>query len=136
MPLLRIIPPIYIEMKTSPTLTKANLLVLLSPPRTKKLMNILLIKIITITDVFKELKSPLSRIGVSPIAVTNGSLYATGHQLRNHTYLEREDDRSSQATNVRGKESSESSADLGRQQTGRERSGQLGNQTTTRDHLA
>jgi hypothetical protein len=82
-----------------------------------------------ILDVSEELKPPLSRRGVPPIAVTNGSLYATGHQLRNYTHFEREDDRSSQATNVRGKkESSESSADLG-QQSGRERSGQLGNQT-------
>ena len=50
----------------------------------------------------EELIPPLSRIGVSPIGVTNGSLHATRHQLHNCTHFEREDDRSSQATNVRG----------------------------------
>ena len=81
----------------------------------------------TIKKVSEEILPPFSRIGVPPIAVTNGSLHATRHQLHNFTHFEREDDRSSQATNVRGStESSELSADLG-QQTGRETPGQLGN---------
>ena len=71
----------------------------------------------TKSDVPKEFSPPLSRIGVSPIAVTNGSLYATRHQLRNckfkFKFKLREDDRRSQATNTRGTSiSSASSADF------------------------
>jgi hypothetical protein len=68
----------------------------------------------TKSEVLKEFSPPFSRIGVSPITVTNGSLYATRHQLRNCNFELKEDDRRSQATNTRGttKKSSASSADL------------------------
>ena len=89
-----------------------------------------------ILDVSEELQTPLSRIGVPPVAATNVSLYATRQQLRNVTHLTREDNRSSQATNSREqKESSEITADA-RQQTGRETPGQLGNQNLEAIHLA
>jgi hypothetical protein len=71
----------------------------------------------------------LSRVGVPPIAVTNRSLNATGHQLRKYKLYKREDDRSSQATNMRGKlESSESSAEFETKNL-EGTSGQMGYQT-------
>jgi hypothetical protein len=83
----------------------------------------------SVLDVPKEFSPPLSRAGVPPIDVTNGSLYATGHQLRNCKLYKREDDRSSQATNNRGKlESSESSAEFETKNT-EGTSGQMGYQT-------
>jgi hypothetical protein len=48
----------------------------------------------TVMKVSEELKPPLSRIGVPPIAVTNDGLHAKRHQLHNCTHFEREDDRS------------------------------------------
>ena len=83
----------------------------------------------TKSDVPKEFLPPLSRIGVSPIAVTNGSLYATRHQLSNCKFKLREDDRRSQATNTRGTSiSSASSADL-KTRNWEGTSGQMGSQT-------
>jgi hypothetical protein len=90
----------------------------------------------TKSDVPKEFSPPLSRIGVPPIAVTNGSLYATRHQLRNCKFKIREDDRSSQTTNTRGTlESSASSAEL-ETKNWEGTSGQMGSQTLERSHLA
>ena len=85
----------------------------------------------TIVTAPEEKISPLHRIGVSPVAVANDGLYATRHQLHKCSILRREDDRSSQATNVRGAVERETEKDriipIVDNRTGYETTEQLGN---------
>ena len=85
----------------------------------------------TIVTAPEEKIPPFHRIGVPPVAVTNGGLYATRHQLHNCSILKREDDRSSQATNVRGADESETTNDrlipIMDNRTGYETTEQMGN---------